>query len=202
MAYLIHLAILFAIYAILGMSLNLVVGYTGLLSITHAAFYGIGAYTTAILLTKTGAGFFTSLILGIFITIAVSFLVGIVLSKFKGDYYSIGTLGFNTIIGVAIVFLAGMEEGIFPHARTLMNEEEVEEERRLCYVGITRAEKQLFLSNAKMRTIYGHTVSYPPSRFLQEVPRNLVTVFKRPVLERRTINMVEAKPQKRSRDTN
>ena len=83
-----------------------------------------------------------------------------------------------------------------------MNEEEVEEERRLCYVGITRAEKQLFLSNAKMRTIYGHTVSYPPSRFLQEVPRNLVTVFKRPALERRTINMVEAKPQKRSRDTN
>lgn len=101
-----------------------------------------------------------------------------------------------------VVFLAGMEEGIFPHARTLMDEEEVEEERRLCYVGITRAEKQLFLSNAKMRTIYGHTVSYPPSRFLQEVPRNLVTVFKRPALERRTINMVEAKPQKRSRDTN
>ena len=95
--------------------------------------------------------------------------------------------------------LVGMEEGIFPRARTLMNEEE---ERRLCYVGITRAEKQLFLSNAKMRTIYGHTMSYPPSRFLQEVPRNLVTVFKRPALERRTINMVEAKPQKRSRDTN
>ena len=44
------------------------------------------------------------------------------------------------------------------------------------------------------RQIYGHTVSYPPSRFLQEVPRNLVTVFKRPALERRTINMVEAKP--------
>ena len=83
-----------------------------------------------------------------------------------------------------------------------IGEEEVEEERRLCYVGITRAEKQLFLSNAKMRTIYGHTVSYPPSRFLQEVPRNLVTVFQRPALERRTINMVEAKPQKRSRDTN
>lgn len=101
-----------------------------------------------------------------------------------------------------VVFLAGMEEGIFPHARTLMDEEEVEEERRLCYVGITRAEKQLFLSNAKMRTIYGHTVSYPPSRFLQEVPRNLVTVFKRPALERRTIDLVEAKPQKRNRDTN
>ena len=118
------------------------------------------------------------------------------------DAITLMTLHSSKGLEFPIVFLAGMEEGIFPHARTLMNEEEVEEERRLCYVGITRAEKQLFLSNAKMRTIYGHTVSYPPSRFLQEVPRNLVTVFKRPALERRTINMVEAKPQKRSRDTN
>ena len=54
MEYLIHLAILFAIYGILGISLNLVVGYTGLLSVTHAAFYGIGAYATAILLTSFG----------------------------------------------------------------------------------------------------------------------------------------------------
>jgi branched-chain amino acid transport system permease protein len=98
MEYLIHLAILFAIYAILGVSLNLVVGYTGLLSVTHAAFYGVGAYTTAILLTKSGVGFFASVFLGIFITIAISFLIGIVLSKFKGDYYALGTFGFNSII--------------------------------------------------------------------------------------------------------
>lgn len=98
MEYLIHLSILFAIYAILGVSLNLVVGYTGLLSVTHTAFYGIGAYTTAILLTKTGAGFFSSVILGIIISIAISFLIGIVLSKFKGDYYALGTFGFNTIV--------------------------------------------------------------------------------------------------------
>lgn len=98
MEYLIHLAILFAIYAILGVSLNLVVGYTGLLSVTHAAFYGIGAYTTAILLTKTSAGFFGSVILGIVIAVAISFLIGIVLSKFKGDYYALGTFGFNTIV--------------------------------------------------------------------------------------------------------
>ena len=57
MEYLLHLAILFSIYAILGISLNLVVGYTGLLSVAHAAFYGIGAYATAILLTATGIGF-------------------------------------------------------------------------------------------------------------------------------------------------
>ncbi len=98
MEYLIHLAILFAIYAILGMSLNLVVGYTGLLSVTHAAFYGVGAYATAILLTKTGVGFFTSIIFGAVIAILVSFLIGIVLSKFKGDYYALGTFGFNTIV--------------------------------------------------------------------------------------------------------
>lgn len=98
MEYLIHLTILFAIYAILGMSLNLVVGYTGLLSVTHAAFYGVGAYTTAIFLTKSGVGFFSSLILGIAIAVAVSFLIGVVLSKFKGDYYALGTFGFNTIV--------------------------------------------------------------------------------------------------------
>ena len=98
MEYLIHLAILFSIYAILGVSLNLVVGYAGLLSVTHAAFYGIGAYTTAILLTKTGVGFFGSVILGVIIVIALSSLIGIVLSKFKGDYYALGTFGFNTII--------------------------------------------------------------------------------------------------------
>jgi branched-chain amino acid transport system permease protein len=98
MEYLTHLAILFVIYAILGVGLNLVVGYTGLLSVTHAAFYGMGAYTAAILLTKTGLGFFTSLILGIIITIIVSFLIGLVLSKFKDDYYALVSLGFNVIV--------------------------------------------------------------------------------------------------------
>ncbi len=98
MEYLIHLAILFAIYAVLGISLNLVVGYTGLLSVTHAVFYGIGAYATAILLTQTGASFFLAMILGITITAIISFLIGIVLSKFKDDYYALGSLGFNVII--------------------------------------------------------------------------------------------------------
>ena len=98
MEYLINLAILFAIYAILGMSLNLVVGYTGLLSVTHAAFYGIGAYTTAILLTKTEIGFFTSMIFGMIIASIVSFLIGLVLSRFKDDYYALVSLGFNVIV--------------------------------------------------------------------------------------------------------
>ncbi len=98
MEYLIHLAILFAIYAILGITLNLVVGYTGLLSVAHAAFYGIGAYATALLLTQSGVGFFMSVILGIIITAAISFLIGIILSKFKDDYYALASFGFNIII--------------------------------------------------------------------------------------------------------
>ncbi|NIA18440.1 MAG: branched-chain amino acid ABC transporter permease [Actinobacteria bacterium] len=98
MEYLIHLAILFSIYAILGISLNLVVGYTGLLSVTHAAFYGIGAYATAILLTTSGVNFFVSIIFGIILTAIISFLIGIVLSKFKGDYYALGSFGFNIIV--------------------------------------------------------------------------------------------------------
>ena len=98
MEYLIHLAILFAIYAILGISLNLVVGYAGLLSVAHAAFYGIGAYATGILLTQSGIGFFSSVVLGLAITLIVSFLIGLVFSKFKGDYYALGSVGFNTIV--------------------------------------------------------------------------------------------------------
>ncbi len=78
-----------------------------------------------------------------------------------------------------IVFLVGLEEGIFPHARTLMNDTEIEEERRLCYVGITRARERLFLTSTSMRTIYGNTVMYPPSRFLQEIPRALIDTHKR-----------------------
>lgn len=92
------------------------------------------------------------------------------------------------------VFLVGMEEGIFPHSRTLMNKNEIEEERRLCYVGITRAEKHLFLSNARTRTIYGRTQYYTPSRFLQEVPRNLVHVIKRPVVQRPAMTQQVHKP--------
>ena len=73
-----------------------------------------------------------------------------------------------------IVFLGGLEEGLFPHSRTLMNPEEIEEERRLAYVGITRAEKELYISNATTRTVFGRTSSYLPSRLIDEIPAELV----------------------------
>jgi len=72
-----------------------------------------------------------------------------------------------------IVFIVGMEEGVFPGSRSLMDNEEMEEERRLAYVGITRAEKKLYLTCARMRLLYGRTSSNPPSRFLGEIPNEL-----------------------------
>ncbi|MEC0241489.1 DNA helicase PcrA [Paenibacillus dokdonensis] len=72
-----------------------------------------------------------------------------------------------------VVFIVGMEEGVFPHSRAFSDNEELEEERRLAYVGITRAEQQLFLSCAQMRTLFGRTTANPPSRFLDEIPEEL-----------------------------
>ncbi|MEK7860397.1 MAG: 3'-5' exonuclease, partial [Chloroflexota bacterium] len=69
-----------------------------------------------------------------------------------------------------IVFLTGMEEGVFPHARSLEEEAEVEEERRLCYVGVTRAMHRCYLTWARQRMLFGRTSSNPPSRFLRELP--------------------------------
>ena len=70
-----------------------------------------------------------------------------------------------------VVFLTGMEEGVFPHARSLDDEARLEEERRLCYVGITRAMNRCYLSSARRRMLFGRTSENPPSRFLAELPR-------------------------------
>ncbi|OIU70223.1 DNA helicase PcrA [Rossellomorea aquimaris] len=73
-----------------------------------------------------------------------------------------------------VVFLMGMEEGVFPHSRSLMEEDEMEEERRLAYVGITRAEEELYMTNAQMRTLFGQTKMNPVSRFISEIPADLL----------------------------
>ncbi|WP_425509546.1 DNA helicase PcrA [Virgibacillus ihumii] len=76
-----------------------------------------------------------------------------------------------------VVFLIGMEENVFPHSRSMFDDEEMEEERRLAYVGITRAEQQLYMTHAKMRTLYGRTNMNPISRFINEIPEELLDGF-------------------------
>jgi DNA helicase-2/ATP-dependent DNA helicase PcrA len=73
-----------------------------------------------------------------------------------------------------IVFMVGMEDGIFPHFRSMTDTHELEEERRLAYVGITRAQERLYLTHAWSRTLYGQTQFNPPSRFLGEIPQHLI----------------------------
>ncbi|MFF2890023.1 DNA helicase PcrA [Paenibacillus sp. NPDC057967] len=72
-----------------------------------------------------------------------------------------------------MVFIIGMEESVFPHSRALADNEELEEERRLAYVGITRAEEKLYLTCARMRTLFGRTGMNMPSRFLEEIPEDV-----------------------------
>ena len=109
-------------------------------------------------------------------------------AELGGDALTLMTLHSAKGLEFPTVFLVGMEEGVFPHARTLLDENEIEEERRLCYVGITRAEKHLFLSNSKMRMLFGRQpMFYPPSRFLKEIPPTLVDTYERPKVERRVV---------------
>jgi DNA helicase-2/ATP-dependent DNA helicase PcrA len=74
----------------------------------------------------------------------------------------------------ALVFMAGMEEGLFPHSRSAESDEELEEERRLCYVGITRAKERLILTHALERRLYGYPQANLVSRFVQEIPSEAV----------------------------
>ena len=84
-----------------------------------------------------------------------------------------------------VVFLIGLEDGVFPHLRSLGEPDELEEERRLCYVGITRAKERLYLSHAWCRSLWGQTQYNPPSRFLKEIPDQLVhTIESQPRAQR------------------
>lgn len=76
-----------------------------------------------------------------------------------------------------VVFIAGMEEGIFPHSWHSDSEEELEEERHLCYVGMTRAEEKLYMSGARRRRLFGRTMQEGFSRFLAELPDECTEVF-------------------------
>jgi DNA helicase-2/ATP-dependent DNA helicase PcrA len=92
----------------------------------------------------------------------------------KSDAVVLMTLHSAKGLEFPVVFLIGMEEGIFPHSRSLSDDDEMEEERRLAYVGITRAEEELFLTRAQMRTLFGQTNINSPSRFIDEIPEELI----------------------------
>jgi len=111
MAYLIHIAILVCIYGIVAMSLNLIVGYTGLISITHAAFFGMGAYATAILMVGHGVNFFVAMLVGIAVAAVASLLIGRVLAGLTSDYYVLGTIGFNYIVFGILINWAELTRG-------------------------------------------------------------------------------------------
>lgn len=98
MNYLWHILVMINIYVVLAGSLNLVVGYTGLLSLCHAAFFGIGAYTTTLLTMKAGLNFLPALALAIPLTALLSLTVAIPALRLKGDYFVLATLGFQVIV--------------------------------------------------------------------------------------------------------
>lgn len=91
-----------------------------------------------------------------------------------GEQVTLMTLHSAKGLEFPVVFLIGMEEGLFPHSRALQEEDEMEEERRLAYVGITRAEKRLYLTHARMRSLYGRTNANRESRFLGELPEEVL----------------------------
>ena len=94
----------------------------------------------------------------------------------KEDNNSVSLMTIHAVKGLEFdyVFVVGLEEGLFPHQNSMFSEDELEEERRLCYVAITRCKKKLYLSNARMRLMYGSEQVYPISRFINEIDANLL----------------------------
>jgi DNA helicase-2/ATP-dependent DNA helicase PcrA len=101
------------------------------------------------------------------------------LDDIEGEKRAITLMTLHSAKGLEfpVVFLTGLEDGVFPHMRSLGEPDELEEERRLCYVGITRARERLYLCHAWSRMLFGRTDFYPPSRFLSEIPEELVDVL-------------------------
>ncbi len=104
----------------------------------------------------------------------ISLIADISEHKISDDEVTLMTIHSAKGLEFEVVFLIGMEENIFPHANSLMESDGLEEERRLCYVGITRAKQKLFLSNAKRRMLYGKDNMNVPSRFIGEIDKKLI----------------------------
>ncbi len=111
MSYIFHILIMICIYLILSLSLNLLVGYTGLLSLCHAAFYGIGAYASTLLMVKLGLNFFLALPAGVIIAMLFSLLVAYPSLRLKGDYFILTALGFQMIVFSVLYNWVGFTRG-------------------------------------------------------------------------------------------
>ncbi len=113
MDYIIHLAIIIMIYIPLALSLDLIVGHTGILSIAHAGFYGVGAYTAAILSKFYGFNFFMSMLIGAVLSSLIACGISYSLKKVKGDYYSLASIGLAVIIYTLFMNLDSITKGPF-----------------------------------------------------------------------------------------
>lgn len=104
----------------------------------------------------------------------ISLIADIEEHKDEGDAITLMTFHSAKGLEFKVVFMVGMEEGIMPHMNSFNEENGIEEERRLCYVGITRAKERLYLTNAKMRMLYGKESVNPPSRFISEIKEEYI----------------------------
>jgi len=104
----------------------------------------------------------------------IALITDIDLYKGEEDVITIMTLHSAKGLEFPVVFITGFEEGIFPHSRALNSEEELEEERRLCYVGMTRAKERIYLTYAWRRNLNGNTLFNSVSRFISEIPKHLI----------------------------
>lgn len=121
----------------------------------------------------------------------ISLIADISEHKESDDVVTLMTLHSAKGLEFDIVFLVGMEEGLFPHANALQEEDGIEEERRLMYVGITRARKKLYLTNAKRRMLYGRDNSNPPSRFIEEIDKELMEMSNSSIKEEKILKKEE-----------
>lgn len=111
MNYLLHILIMLCIYGILALSLNLLIGYAGLLSLAHAAFYGIGAYASTLLMVRLGLNFFPALLIGLLISGSLALLIAYPSLRLKGDYFVLASLGFQIIVFSILYNWIGLTRG-------------------------------------------------------------------------------------------
>ena len=113
MNYFLHLMILVELYVMLGLSLNLMVGYTGLLTLAHAAFYGIGAYVTALLMVNLHFGFLPATLVAVLVAVLLSTIVSLASLRFSGDYFIVATLAFQVLVFTVLYNWVSVTRGPF-----------------------------------------------------------------------------------------